>query len=184
MAASYEGDIDLDNILAIGFPLQKWRNQFSAMHTLLLEECARRAPDVSFIHTVPGVVKSGIMREMEPTFGLRLIVAITGVLAPLINTSPDDCAERHVFFATSATYPPLKGDLGITGVPSLQDVGVARGSNGQSGCGMYTLAFKGEGAGPKTEAVLDRFRQDGTAEKIWQYILADYEKLTGKESIS
>ncbi|KAJ4292420.1 hypothetical protein N0V90_009082 [Kalmusia sp. IMI 367209] len=182
-AASYEGTLDTDNIPGLGFPLVKWRDQFATCLTLLLDRVAQRAPDVSFIHTCPGAVKSGIMRDMEPTLRLKAIVAITGLLAPLINTSPDECAERHIFVATSAKYPAKDGDDEASGVTLEGDM-VARGSNGEPGSGMYTVGVKGESSSPKVERLLKDHQESGKAEKVWQYVLSDFLKITGKEFVS
>ncbi|KAF2656365.1 putative short-chain dehydrogenases/reductase [Lophiostoma macrostomum CBS 122681] len=181
LAASLEGPIDLDNIPALGFDLRKQRDQMASIQTLLLEEAGRRAPDVSFVHDVPGVVKGGIMREMEPNFRLRIIVAVAGLLGRWIETSSEECGERHVFFATSARYAPPQVDEMVKGVPIKAEVEMARGSDGTLGGGVYTVDQKGESSGPKVESLLDQFRKDGTKEKVWKYVVGDFTKITGAE---
>lgn len=180
LAATTEGPIDTNHISGQGFSLLKWRNQSASVETLLLEEAARRAPDVSFIHTIPGVVKGGIMRNAE---GLRLavIIAISSLLEPFIQTPPAECGERHIFLATSAKYAPSQGGAAVEGVAIDKTLTVARGSDGQTGSGMYTVDNKGESAPPKVEKVLAKFREDGTAEKVWEYVAADLKKITGTE---
>ncbi|KAF2793239.1 putative short-chain dehydrogenases/reductase [Melanomma pulvis-pyrius CBS 109.77] len=181
LAGSYEGHIDTNNIPALGVPMLEVRNQMSSIQTLLLEEAARRAPDVSFVHNVPGIVKGGILREAEPSFRLSVMLAITGLLAPLIQTSPDECAERHVFLATSAKYAPRQGGAAIAGVAVDNDLAVARGSDGRIGSGVYTINTKGESSPVKIEKLLEGFRNDGTARKVWEYVSTDFVKITGTE---
>lgn len=74
------------------------------IRTVPLEEAARKAPNVSFIPDVPGIVKSGIMRDLEPSPRLSIVTSITRVLAPLIEITPEECAERPMFLVTSARY--------------------------------------------------------------------------------
>ncbi|CAJ2511943.1 Uu.00g075680.m01.CDS01 [Anthostomella pinea] len=180
-AASYEGAIDVDNVPGLGFPLTKWRNQLASVQTLLLEEAARRAPDVAFVLTCPGVVKSGIMRDIAPSLGMSIMLAVTKLMAPLIETSPDECAERHVFFATSARYPASQNGPGAAGVALDGSMAVARGSDGRDGSGVYTTDQKGASSSPKVESVLAKFRKDGTAGKVWDFVVADFVRITGAE---
>ncbi|KAI0133847.1 putative short-chain dehydrogenases/reductase [Xylariales sp. AK1849] len=181
LAATYEGPIDTNNIPGKDFPIRKSRDQFSSIETLLLEEAARRAPDVSFVHTLPGVVKSGITRDAE---GLRatVMIAIARILGPLIETSPTECGERHTFSATSAMYAPRQSISAVEGVPLDEKLAVARGTDGQTGSGMYSVNHKGGTASAKVENLLVDFRKNGTAEKVWDYVMADFKKITGTET--
>ncbi|KAH8886055.1 hypothetical protein GQ53DRAFT_769646 [Thozetella sp. PMI_491] len=155
LIATCEGPIDTENILGVDFPLRKWRDQVASEETLLLEEAARRAPDVSFIHTLPGVVRSGITRDAEG-LGMGIVIRISRLLGPLIETPPAECGERHAFLATSA-----------------------RGSDGEMGSGTYTVDVKGESSPLKVERILATLRQDGTAQKVWDYIEGDFKRITG-----
>lgn len=133
-----------------------------------LEEAARQAPTVSLVHNVPGVVKSGIGRDAQ---GVKVIVtmAISNLLGSLIHTPPSECGERQVFFATSAMCPPRERTHAAIGMPLPVDLGVARGTNSKSGSGVYSVSDKGDPASPKVEQLLDEFRRDRTAQKIWDY---------------
>jgi len=178
-AATCEGAIDTDNMAADGFALFQRRNQIASMATLLLEEVARRAPTVALVHTVPGIVQSGITRDAR---GLQLVVmiAISRLLGPLVQTPPADCGETHLFVATSSRYPPGEGSA-AAGVPLAGNVAVARGSDGKTGSGVYTVDNKGESAPAKVEKLLATFREDGTAKKVWDYVASDFERITGGE---
>lgn len=183
-AASYEGAIDLSNIYGSGFPLHQWRNQMASIQTLLLEEAARRAPDVGFVHDVPGIVKSGIMRDLEPSFRMSITLAVTRLLAPFIETSPEECAERHVFLATSARYAPHQDATAVAGVPLDGHLMVARASNGEPGGGVYTIDLKCDSSSPKVEKLLDEFRKNGKAENLWEAVKSDLVRITGVEAAS
>jgi hypothetical protein len=179
-AATCEGDIDMTNIHGRGFSLMKRRNQLAAIQTLSLEEIARREPGLSFIHNVPGIVKSNISRDAEG-FGLSIMIGITNLLGPLIQTPPDECGERHVFLSTSAMYPPEKTSA-LDGVPVEKGMAIARGSNGRAGSGIYSVDNKNNSSPPKVELVLASHRDNGTAKKVWDFIVGDFKRVTGVEA--
>lgn len=180
-AATYEGAIDVNNITGVGLSLLSMRNQVASIQTLLLEEMAKRAPEVSFVHTVPGVVKSGILRDAEGT-GMAIRIAISKLLMPLIATSPAECGERHAFVATSAVYPAgQQGSESCAGVPLQGSLRTARGTDGKLGSGVYSVSNKCEVASSKVEELLAIFRKDGTAEIVWNYFAADFKRITGAD---
>ena len=185
LAATYEGAIDVDNIAARGFPLYQRRNQTSAVQSLLLQELGRRAPSVSFVHTLPGLVKGGIMREMEMEVTLRLsvMIAISRLMAPLIETPPDECGERHLFFATNSRYAPRNGTAAAAGVVLGTDMTAAVGSDGETASGVYSIDNKGESASSKVVKLLLQYKDDGTAAKVWEYIRADFNKVLGRDAM-
>ncbi|KAI0382114.1 putative short-chain dehydrogenases/reductase [Hypomontagnella monticulosa] len=180
-AATAEGPIDVNNIRAEGLSLVPWRAQAASVQTVLLEELARRAPDVSFIHNIPGGVKSGIARDVEG-FGLSLFIGfVYTVLEPLIGIPADECGERQLFLATSARYVSRENTADTAGVALNGTLSVARGTDGETGSGMYSLDMRGESASRNVEKLLARFREDGTAEKVWDHIMGDSKRITGTE---
>ncbi|KAI0145166.1 putative short-chain dehydrogenases/reductase [Xylariaceae sp. FL1272] len=184
-AATCEGPIDLSNIPGEGFELRQWRDQLASISTLLLEELQQRAPTVAFVHTVPGVVESGIMRDVKPNFRLSVIIGISRLLKPFINTPPAESGERHTFAATSAMFAPAEVGKGHAGVPSDFTIGsAAHGTNGQSGSGMYSIGVKNEAAPSKVVEVLTQFHQDGTADKVWEHFMSDFKRITGTEAMT
>ena len=148
------------------------------MQTLLLEEAARCAPNVSFVHTLPGVVKGGIQRKPE---GVRLaiLIAVSSLLEPLIQTPPDECGERHLMVVTSAMFPPAKDETTGQGVPVLNDLVLARGVDGNNGSGVYSIDNKCDVATVKVEKVLAQHRADGTAQKVLKFVESTGRELTG-----
>ncbi|KAF2673197.1 putative short-chain dehydrogenases/reductase [Microthyrium microscopicum] len=175
-AATCEGEIDTSNILGRDFALRKWRDQAAACMTLLLEQFARKAPTVSFVHNVPGIVKTGITRDAEG-LSISIMNAVVSFLGPLIYTPPTDCGERHAFLATSAMYPPREVQAN-DGVPLEEDLAVARGSDGKTGSGVYTLDNKNNSSPPKVEEVLALHRSSGTGKKVWDIIVMNIQRIT------
>ena len=175
-AGTYEGPIDFDNFNCIGFPLLKQRDQVASIQTLFMEEMRRQAPGVSFIHTVPGVVKTGITREATG-LGMSIIIGISNLLSPFIATSSYETGERHVFAATNAIYSPDPKTSPLQGVQS-GGLEVARGTNGKNCSGMYTVNHKGETSMAKAQ-LLEQFRKDGTAHKVWDVMDKDVKRITG-----
>lgn len=173
LAANREGDVDLNDI-GCRRPLSiAVRNQFMSMTTLTLEEMARRAPQVSFIHGFPGLVRSGIARDVSGFFGVLLNLSM-GVLAPLICIPDAESGERHVFLATSDMYPPRDGSK-ADGVRW----GVARGTDGVAGSGVYSISEKNDNGPRSVDDMLARLRKDGVREKVWEFLMGEFERITG-----
>ena len=179
-AATCEGAIDLNNISGQGLPLMKWRDQSASVQSLLLEKVARQAPDVSFVHTVPGVVKSGISRDAKGA-GLSLMILISRLLEPLIAVPPDECGERHLFLCTSSMYPPSQHKASVGGVDMDETMKLARAHDGKPGTGMYSVDNKGESASPRVEQLLATFKSDGTSQRVWDYVMDGFREICGTE---
>ncbi|MCJ1398438.1 hypothetical protein MMC11_001636 [Xylographa trunciseda] len=185
LCAGKEGPVDMTD-------LQGWkmtnllaqRGAGASMVTMSLEALARKAPDVTFIHNFPGSVKSNLIRGGEPR-----IIAVMGFVSKILGVFVNsfvpsvECGERHVFLATSAKYPAGKGGEAVTGVPLPKGVAVARGVDGQSGSGVYSIDQNGESTGPKVEELLAGFRRDGSVEKVWQDTEAQFQRITGRDAI-
>ncbi|KAI1266447.1 putative short-chain dehydrogenases/reductase [Xylariaceae sp. FL1019] len=183
--ATCEGPIDLSNIPGEGFQRRQWRDQLASVSTLWLEELQRRAPTVAFVHTVPGVVDSGIMRDLKPDFQTSIIVGVFRLLKPFINTPPAESGERHTFAATSAMFAPVEGGKEHAGVPLNSTIGPgAQGTNGQLGSGIYSIGMKNEATTLKTVETLRQFHQDGTADKVWEYFMSDFKRIIGTECMT
>ncbi|EHK47852.1 hypothetical protein TRIATDRAFT_90330 [Trichoderma atroviride IMI 206040] len=176
-AGTCEGGIDLDNILAVGAPLLVFRDQLASVMTLALERLSEEAPDVSFVHTCPGVVDSGISRDAEG-FSLKVMLFVSSLLKPLVSTPPAECGERHVFAATSGVYSPRKRVPNSTAF-ELAGLPLSRGSTGEIGSGVYSVGPKSEILPDKAILVLKEFREDGTTEKVWSYIMESFESILG-----
>ncbi|EED19239.1 oxidoreductase (Msc7), putative [Talaromyces stipitatus ATCC 10500] len=65
------------------------------------------------------------------------------------------------------------------GVPLQGNLTTARGTDGKTGSGMYSINNKCEVASPRVEELLATFRKDGTAQRVWEYFAADFKRITG-----
>lgn len=91
-----EDDLDLKH----NFTLRNANRHITEFNSLAVERFAQKYPDIGFIHAGPGVVKTGIMREL-PWY-------IRAVSAPLMYfaSTVEDAAER--FFYVSSTSPEYR----------------------------------------------------------------------------
>ena len=154
------------------------RGHASSILTLSLEALAKKAPGVSFIHDFPGPVKSNIARGRSIT--MFLMRAVSKAVFTFI---PEESGERHLFLATSERYRARLDENLAPGVPSANGTVVARGTSGNSGCGVYSVDEHGESAGPQVEELLIELRKDGTADKVWDDLQAEFKRITGLEAI-
>ena len=180
LAACKEGPVDTDDFQGWKVPMLSQRGHAGSLVTLSLEALAKKAPDVSFIHDFPGPVKTNIYRGGEGA-AIWVLNAVFKLLGPMINISNQESGERHLFLATSARYPARTGGDATSGVPLAGGVAVARGTDGTSGSGVYSIDWDGESAGPKVEELLAKFRQEGLVEKVWNNTEEEFKRITGKE---
>jgi hypothetical protein len=111
-----------------------------------------------------------------------MLKAVFMVIGPLIYIPNQESGERHLFLATSARYPARTGGNTVPGVPLAGGVAVARGTDGKSGSGVYSVDWDGESAGPKVEELLAKFRKEGMVEKVWKHTEEEYKRITGLEA--
>ncbi|KAK4987118.1 hypothetical protein LTR50_004814 [Elasticomyces elasticus] len=176
--AGKEGPVDTSNIQGRKMSMLSQRRHGSSLVTLSLEALSQKAPDVAFIHNFPGVVRGGMARG---TTGAAMFVfkAVFAVAGPLLYMPDQECGERHLFLATSARYPAGVTQNAASGVPLADGVAVARGTNAQSGSGIYSLDSHGESSGPKVEELLAKFRKHGMVETVWKDTQEQFMRITG-----
>lgn len=145
---------------------------------------ARQVPNVSFVHDFPGPVKSEIADDMKGVLA-AVIRGLFSAFGRWIYIPNEECGERHLFLATSARYASRstgeKGKGSGDGVQLEDGVGVARGTDGNLGSGVYSVGSDGESATPKVEKLLAALRKDGMVEKVWEHSLGEFKRITGKE---
>ncbi|KAI9806453.1 MAG: hypothetical protein M1833_003640 [Piccolia ochrophora] len=175
-----EGPIDVTDLQGWKLSMMYSRGHLSSMVTLSLEMLARKAPDVAFIHSFPGSVKTNLANN---TTGLMwtLAKAVSKLLGPLIYIPAQECGERQLFLATSAKYPAGEsaGRDASSGVPLAGGVSVARGNSGEDGSGVYSTRSDGGSAGPKVEELLAQLRKEGVLEKVWEHTEGEFVRITG-----
>ncbi|KAJ3041713.1 hypothetical protein HDV00_008801 [Rhizophlyctis rosea] len=179
LTGTKEGPIDLTDLEGLSMPVTQIRSHAASVTTLVFEELARRAPEVSFIHEYPGTVKSKLGKDAN-SLGIKVFLTLFQTLAPFFAIPDEESGERHLFCLTSGRFPPREGE-GAAGVAVDGSVGVARGTDGVVGSGVYSVDENGEVADAKVEALLAGYRKDGTAAKVWEHHAADFKRVTGSE---
>lgn len=113
----------------------------------------------------------------------RLLVSLKGVwryvgevarwtLVPVLSyfaaTTVEVAAEKGLFIATSAKFPPMEKREGMVEV--TESVQVAKSSVVIDGkrSGVYRLGEDCESVSNECDQVLEGFRADGTQEKVWE----------------
>ncbi|KAH7119900.1 hypothetical protein B0J11DRAFT_71979 [Dendryphion nanum] len=144
------------------------RSFAASMVTLSLESCAKRAPDVGFVHWFPGPVRSGFARGD----GLlkRLIRGIIVLLGWLVFIPEKVCGERGLWVGTVDGF----GGRGKGG---------EKGSDGEVGSGVYCVNEKGDVGGEAVVGVLKKLRKEGKGEIVWKHVVGEFLRITGVESL-
>lgn len=176
-----EGPLTTADFQGWKVPLMAQRGHGASMATLSLEALAKRAPDVSFIHSFPGAVRSGIARGTTGAV-MAAVKVVYKVLGPWVYMPTVECGERHVFLATSARFPAGQSADAASGVPLAGGVTVARGTDGEIGSGVYSVDEHGESANPKVEELLAQYRKEGMVETVWEHIEGEFKRITGVET--
>jgi hypothetical protein len=115
---------------------------------------------------------------------MAVLTAVFKVIGPFVTIPFDEAGERQLFFATSARFPPRTStDAPAAGVPLAPGVGVARGTDGKPGSGVYSISIEGESAKPKVEQLLAAYRKDGTLQKVWEHTESEFVRVTGAASV-
>lgn len=178
-AATKEGQFYLEHLKSPEkVPLIKARGHAASLVTMGMESLARQTPSVSFIHTFPGFVKTGIGRDLQGFMGI-----LNRLLSPLISTflciPNDESGAYHLYFSTSAQYQSQAEKDAVTqGVPIVGNtVSIARGTDGEVGSGMYCIEQTGESASPSVEALLAGFRREGLVEKVWVHTEEEWKRI-------
>lgn len=143
----------------------------NAAHTIIMndfmaEQYGAREPSITFVHTEPGIVNTGFVREL-PLWARIGAKALMPLISPW-TVSAEETGERQLFHATSGMYPPLKpaADAAFaSGVPIPTGVAVATGANGQVGSGGYLVSRKGERA---QKAKLSGLDEKEVSKTIWE----------------
>ena len=179
LAAGKEGPIDANDFQGMHVSFLSLRGQGASMMTLGLEAVARNAPTVSFIHDFPGAVKTGMGRDVTGVTG-TVLRTVFKVIGPFHTWTPiEECGDRHVFYTTSAKYPPANPKGDGSGIALTDVVTVAKGTNGEVGSGVYSLTGDGESSGPTVEKVLSDLRDSGMVDQLWKHTETEFKRITG-----
>jgi hypothetical protein len=182
--ATLEGEIKMDDFQGWHMKLMANRDHAASITTLSLESHHHENPNVSFVHNFPGVVKSGITRGTSGPV-LTAVKAVVRVFGSLFYMPAEEAGDRHVFLATSARYSAGPEDP-AAGVPLSvsSELALARGTDGKTGSGVYSVDANGESARPQVEEALASLRSRGMIKKVMDTIQTDTEKALASKSVS
>jgi NAD(P)-dependent dehydrogenase (short-subunit alcohol dehydrogenase family) len=159
--------------------LFKFLERITSATTLALEETAKLAPEVSFVHDYPGAIRSNIARGggMFNLF-LRVVMRIRG---PFVWIPDDECGDTQLYIATSARYPPKV--LGADGVTTDTSLAIARGTDGEVRSGVYVIDENCEEGSEQVVQLLKSLRESGRDQYVWNHIQEEFSRITGKSSM-
>ncbi|KAI1119921.1 hypothetical protein F5Y10DRAFT_145869 [Nemania abortiva] len=169
----YPNDFQANNLNALSF-----RGHMTSMITLALENLAKQAPEVSFIHSYPGFVKTNLSRELTSIWATIAKIIFAPIMA-LLHIPIEETGERQAYFATSARFPPRSEQRDADGVPLGEDVDIAVGADGKTGGGVYSIDYEAEGTSERVQQVIKSYTDDGMAEKVWKHTEDEYMRVTG-----
>lgn len=173
-AGGREGPIDLTDLPALRIPLLAIRNHLATLITLGIEAVARSAPDVSFVHSGPGTVRTKLLTRMQGLPGMLNWLYIT-LLGRWVCVPLEESGERHLYLATSARYPAASGDP--SQVKLGAGVGVAQGTAGETGSGVYSVVWDGESTPPAALELLAEYREKGAVEEVWRHTEGEFNRV-------
>ena len=156
------GSLDLDDLdlkKPRNFGAMKAQTQYPAMNTTTLEKLADDNPNITFIHSWPGLVNTGnVRRGLDPNSLMAWFVWL--ILEPLIGlfaTSDEVSGQRHLFQSTSAAF----GGRGVAwkGKPGIN-------SRGEPADGLFLVNYKCDCTANAKAVLLLREKAQG---KIWDH---------------
>jgi hypothetical protein len=160
--------INLNDLEAERCNQRQLEGRLATTKSLAWQELAERAPEVSIVTAFPGLVVTPIFGRIEGWMGV-LFRAYAILFGWLVAVPLDECAERHVFMATSSHFPSkIEGES--RGAPVVGGLEACRGVDGEIGSGVYSVDRRNDAAGAKVIDLLRAYSEDGTRERIWQWM--------------
>lgn len=152
LGAGLENTINLSDLsLKSNYSLSTCATHAITMNTLSFQHLASQNSKISFIHTQPGGVSGTNLLRGYPGFITTMMnFAAITVFRPWV-TSVKECGERHIWAGMAA---------GFTG--------------GQA------ILIGPKGAKTGNMKVLEKLRQDGIEEKVWDHTMEVFEKVCDK----
>ena len=170
--------MDSSDFPASRVPLKAIRGHICTLISLGLESIAKTAPEVSFIHTDPGAVKTSLYDHIEGMTGV-LMRAYMYIVGYWIYVPIEECGERQLYLATSARYPSASvSNDGSSGIPLRNGMDVASGTAGEIGSGVYSIRSDGTSASPAVQKLLAGYRDKGMVEEIARHTESEFDRIT------
>lgn len=117
------------------------------------------------MHDYPGTVKTPFLNYMsEEVLKMKVFVPL------------DESGERHLYLATNARFPAIKGRS--DGVQQEDRVDVALGTTGETGSGVYSVGSDCESASRAVQKLLAELRKKGIVEEVWRHTEGEFKRIT------
>jgi len=145
------------------------RSHMVYMHTLFMETVAEQhRGKLGLIHIFPGLVLGPGFQNPELPTWFRIVWrwVFVPLLGRLVTVPAEECGDRMLSLA-SPRYPPRPMDK------SKSQEGVAIGTDGQPGSGVYSLNWNGE-TNPNTMAY-EKINKDEMRKKVWDHTMKAFE---------
>lgn len=173
-----EGPIYPSDMQAFNVPLHAIRGHLTTLISLSYEALTAKAPDVSFLQVFLGAIKTALFDRMPGVAGfvMRCVITLAGkwLLVPI-----QERGERNAFFSTNGAFPARYGDGDSkNGVEVMEGLGVARGTDGNIGSGVYSVDYDGTEAGQSVMDLLGNYREEDMVERVWGHAQAEFDRIT------
>jgi len=145
------------------------RSHMVYMHTLFMETLAEQhRGKVSLVHIFPGLVLGPGFQNPELPAWFRTLVhwVLVPLFGRLLTVKPEDCGDRMLSL-TSSRYPPRPSDK------SKSQEGVAIGTDGKPGSGVYSLSYNGENN--LNAKAYEKFNRDEMRKRVWEHTMKAFE---------
>ncbi|OGM49148.1 hypothetical protein ABOM_002285 [Aspergillus bombycis] len=172
LEAGGEAALHLDDLsLQTHYSLRNCAKHAITMNSVSMEHLAASYPQISFIHSFPGIVRTRLNRNFSTA--TKYAVTALMVLARPWEIKLNESGERHLYAASSPRFPPQKDKDGIPDV--------AEGSDGHPGSGFYRL--DSTGSTYKPSKIMEVYRADGVRSSIWKHTLDVFAKVRGAPEV-
>jgi hypothetical protein len=149
LGAGHENKLHLDDLdLRKNYSVEACDVHATTMTSLMVKEFASRYPSITFIHTYPGIVKSGIAREAGPV--LRPIITAAMFLGRLWMVPKQESGERLLFAVTSGKFA-RNAEVPVSEISK----------------GAYLLNWDDSEVG--NEALLNHYLVNGVGDTVWKH---------------
>jgi len=176
LAGTKEGSIDPNDLPGANVSFAKQRGHCTSLMTLTLEQIAKNAPGVSFIHSFPGLVVTDLGKN-EFGAALTALMAVYKVIGPLVSTPIEEVGKRHLYLCTSGRFPAPDA----AGVPLGKGQAVATPTQGEGAAGVYSTDSRQDGGGKGWREALSKLRAQDMGEKVMAWQLEEFKRITTKQ---
>ncbi|PIG85607.1 hypothetical protein AARAC_003029 [Aspergillus arachidicola] len=172
LEAGGENALYLDDLsLKFHYSLRNCAKHAITMNSVSMEHLASHYPQISFIHSFPGIVRTRLNRD----FGTAAKCAINAliVIAKPWEIPLKESGERHLYAATSPRFAPR--------AYSDSSTDAAQGSDGRNGSGSYRLSPNGSTYKPSK--IMELYRADGVRSVIWDHTTGVFAQVLRKQNL-